>query len=182
MQLDGATRQHLDLLLESAGRAPHPVKLEGSGDQRPAARQRPAFVQHDAEPAAQPLEEVLGGQPGIEVRRKVVEGREDGGQCSVERGHEALGEVIFLVQRRQGLAQGMGTDQVAHQAAVLIDGNGGGDHAPSTSTWCSYENTRACGSITSRCTAWPRCPLTGSAPKRRASSTSSVPRNPCSTE
>ena len=137
---DGAPGEGLDLRLQPLDRAAHAVEVEGPGQDGATALDRPAVIEGEPEPAPQPFQEVRRCQPRIEIGGQVVQRGKDRRQRRIEGGHEALGEAVLLEEGRQRFAQRMWADQRPDQAApMVVERRRLGDHAPSTSTWCSYE-------------------------------------------
>src|SRR5207253_10606910 len=115
----------------------------------------------------QPVDEIVGRQSGIEVGRQVVDRADDRREGVVESGRERPRQIVLLVDARERGDQCDGRPKLADETPHEL---------ASTMTWWSYEKTSALRPTSSRSAGLPRSPVTGSAPKIRTSSTSSVPR------
>src|SRR6202011_2894332 len=94
--LHGSSGEDLHLRLQPSHRPPNTVQVERLRHECPASVQRDRFIQREGQPAAEPVEEVLGRKPRIHVGGQVVEGQEDGCKRFVEGGHEPLGKRVLL--------------------------------------------------------------------------------------
>src|SRR5205823_10174207 len=96
-----------------------------AGDHLALPLERPLLVQREPDPGRQPLHEIGGGQPRVEVRIEAVERDEQRRRQLVERGAQALGEVVFLVEAWERQPDGMGDlefiDDSAQNPPYLLD-------------------------------------------------------------
>src|SRR5215217_2673413 len=95
--LDIATGVDRQLSGQSPHRAPPAVQLGDVGDERTAAVERPTLVDDDTDPTGEPLEEVLGSEPRIDVRIEAVERREHRREYVVEATGELTCELVVLI-------------------------------------------------------------------------------------
>ena len=107
-------REDRDGVLYAELRAAVPVALDRVRHERAADLRRPPLEELEPNPTGEPVEEVLGRGPGVEVGGKVVERRDDGREDFVESVGEPpdeaagvpRGRVRLAVQRRQAAREG----------------------------------------------------------------------------
>src|SRR5690242_19017339 len=87
--------------LDAARRSLDALQGDGLAEQAAVPLARLSRFDRDAGPRRQPREKVLGRRRHVEIRGKVVEGADHGGDDLVERGAEALDERLALVQAGQ---------------------------------------------------------------------------------
>ena len=134
----------------------------------------PALVERDPDPAGEPGEEVVGRERRIEVRVEVVERAEDRRERPRRARRATAGR-----SRRPGRAPAAPAPAGgACRARRRSRASGALDQ--DLVLVAEHERVRSRARAAGVC--WPRSPVTGSAPNSRASSTSSVPRMPWSTE